>query len=307
LRGAPCGNLLAVNPVVVYSDKLKVSFGPHVFPTDKYWLLDARLRAEGLLERVDVLEPEPATPDDLALVHLPDYIKDFMNSEYTEAIMTSEIPINDAIRDFFLLTTGGTILAARLALERGRALNIGGGWHHAFPDHAEGFCYLNDIAIAIRRLQKRGAAKRFAVIDCDLHQGNGTAACFARDPNVFTFSIHQEHLYPMKQKSDLDIGLPDPAGDELYLDHLSREVPKIYDSHRPELVCYVAGADPYEDDQLGNLGITKEGLLGRDKIVIGEAGRRGIPVFAVLAGGYARRTADVIDIHLNTAKTLIAE
>ena len=291
-------------PAVIYSEKLKVSFGPHVFPTDKYWLLFARLKAEGLLEGIDIVEPEPAGAGDLALVHLPDYVRDFMNYEYTEAIMTSEIPINKKIRDFFLLTTGGTITASRLSLDRGRALNIGGGWHHAFPDHAEGFCYLNDIAIAIRRLQNEGRAQRFAVIDCDLHQGNGTAVCFARDPDVFTFSIHQEHLYPIKQKSDLDVGLPDFADDEIYLDHLRREVPNIYDNHRPECVCYVAGADPYEEDQLGSLMVTKEGLLKRDEIVIGEAGRRGVPVFAVLAGGYARRTADVIDIHLNTAKTL---
>lgn len=289
---------------VVYSEKLKVSFGPHVFPTEKYWLLHARLQAEGWLDRVDVLEAEPATSADLALVHFPDYVKDFMNFEYTPATQSSEIPLNEAIRDFFLLTTGGTILAAREALEHGRALNVGGGWHHAFPDHAEGFCYLNDIAVAIRRLQNEGAAKRFAVIDCDLHQGNGTAVCFARDPDVFTFSIHQENLYPVKQKSDLDIGLPDPAGDELYLERLAGAVPRIYDEHGPEAVCYVAGADPYEEDQLGALGISKKGLLERDRIVIGEAARRGIPVFAVLAGGYARRTADVIDIHYNTARTL---
>ncbi len=295
---------MSEKPAVIYSEKLKVSFGPHVFPTDKYWLLHARLQAEGQLEQVDMVEAEPATGGDLALVHLPDYVRDFMNFEYTPATRSSEIPLDEAIRDFFLLTTGGTVMAARAALERKRALNIGGGWHHAFPDHAEGFCYLNDIAIAIRTLQDEGAAKRFAVIDCDLHQGNGTAVCFARDPDVFTFSIHQENLYPVKQKSDLDIGLPDQAGDALYLERLAHAVPRIYDEHAPEAVCYVAGADPYEDDQLGSLGISKQGLLERDRIVIGEAGRRGIPVFAVLAGGYARRTADVIDIHYNTAQTL---
>lgn len=293
-------------PAVIYSEKLRVSFGPHVFPTDKYWLLYARLKAEGFLEKFDTLEADPATAEDLALVHLPDYIKDFMNFEYTWATRSSEIPLNEAIRDFFLLTTGGTILAAEEALERGGALSIGGGWHHAFPDHAEGFCYLNDIAVAIRCLQKTGAAGRFAVIDCDLHQGNGTAVSFAGDDSVYTFSIHQENLYPVKQRSDLDIGLPDLADDEMYIDALRRAVPKIYDDHKPECVCYVAGADPYREDQLGTLDITKEGLADRDKIVIGEASRRGIPVFAVLAGGYARQTADVIDIHLNTAKTLAA-
>ena len=188
-------------PAIVYSEKLKVSFGPHVFPTDKYWLLNARLAAEGLLDKFTVYEPQPATSEEIGLVHLPDYTRDFMNFEYSEAIMTSEIPISKEIRDFFLTTTGGTIMAARLSLENGRTLNIGGGWHHAFPDHAEGFCYLNDIAIAIRKLQQSGKAERFAVIDCDLHQGNGTAVCFARDERVFTFSIHQERLYPVKQKA----------------------------------------------------------------------------------------------------------
>ncbi len=291
-------------PAVIYSEKLKVSFGPHVFPTEKYWLLYARLQAEKL-GPVAALAPVPATAADLALVHLPDYVRDFMNFEYTPATRSSEIPLDEPIRDFFLLTTGGTVLAAQEALGRGRALNIGGGWHHAFPDHAEGFCYLNDIAVAIKRLQQEGQAQRFAVIDCDLHQGNGTAVCFARDPKTFTFSIHQEHLYPLKQQSDLDIGLPDGAGDDLYLEKLSAAVPKIYDEHEPECVCYVAGADPYRDDQLGNLNLTKEGLLERDRIVIDEARRRKIPIFTVLAGGYARRTADVIDIHFNTARVLL--
>ncbi|HEB12364.1 MAG TPA: histone deacetylase [Actinobacteria bacterium] len=292
-------------PAIIYSEKLKVSFGPHVFPTDKYWLLYARLKAEGLLDKVDIFEPKPATGQDISLAHLPDYTRDFMNFEYSEAIMTSEIPINEAIRDFFLLTTGGTILAARLSLERGRSLNIGGGWHHAFPDHAEGFCYLNDIAIAIRSLQESDMAQRFVVVDCDLHQGNGTAVCFARDERVFTFSIHQENLYPVKQKSDLDIGLPNFTGDQSYLDLLRKEVPKMFEAHRPDCVCYVAGADPYEDDQLGSLKITKEGLSTRDLLIIGEAVRRGIPIFVVLAGGYARKTGDVVDIHLNTIRVLI--
>lgn len=291
-------------PSIIYSEELKVSFGAHVFPTDKYWLLHARLKAEGLLELADLHEAAPASSEDLTLVHEPGYVKDFMNFEYTPATRSSEIPLDKPIRDFFLLTTGGSILAAEESLSRGKALNIGGGWHHAFPDHAEGFCYLNDIAISIKRLQKAGLCRRFAVIDCDLHQGNGTAVCFERDPDVFTFSIHQENLYPIKQESDLDIGLPDLTGDELYLEKLGQAVPMIYDEHRPECVCYVAGADPYRDDQLGSLDITKDGLLERDQIVIGEAEKRGIPIFAVLAGGYARRTGDVIDIHLNTAKTL---
>ena len=288
----------------IYSSDVYADLKGHVFPVEKYPLLADRLVKEGHLKAEDFITPAPATREELLLVHTPQYLEDLLNLRWTRGTMFSEMPLSREIADFFVLTTGATIRACREALKGGIGYNIGGGFHHAFPDHAEGFCYLNDIAIAIRRLQQERRAARFAVIDCDLHQGNGTAVTFARDPDVFTFSIHQENLYPMKQKSDLDIGLPAPAGDELYIDHLRREVPKIYDNHRPELVCYVAGADPYEDDQLGNLGISKAGLLERDKIVIGEAGKRGIPVFAVLAGGYARSTADVIDIHLNTAETL---
>lgn len=218
--------------------------------------------------------------------------------------MMSELPLNREIRDFFLLATGGSILAAEEALNRGKAINLNGGFHHAFPDHAEGFCYLNDPAVAIRKLKAGKKIKRAAVIDCDLHQGNGTALIFRRDPDVFTYSIHQENLYPVKQKSDLDVGLPDDAGDITYLDHLKLEVPAIYDRHQPELICYVAGADPFAGDQLGTLELTKEGLRRRDEIVIGEAASRGIPIFIVLAGGYAIKTEDVVDIHYQTAQVL---
>lgn len=294
-----------MKPALIYSDKLKVSFNEHVFPVEKYQLLFRKISQSSLLSRLTLLEPKMATAQDLLLVHLPDYVRDFMNFEYTEATITSELPLNEAIRDFFLLTTGGTIKAAQLALEREAAFNIGGGWHHAFPDHAEGFCYLNDVAIAIRKLQQEKVAKKFAVVDGDLHQGNGTAFIFQRDPNVFTFSVHQENLYPVKQKSDLDVGLPDYSDDELYIKAFADNVPIIYDKHKPELIAYVAGADPYKEDQLGNLQITMDGLRRRDEIVIGEAKKRNIPIFVVLAGGYARKTDDVVAIHFQTLQTLV--
>lgn len=291
-------------PALIYSDGYYASFDGHVFPTDKYRRLYEKIIAGGLIDLFEVIEPRPAASDDVLLIHLPDYVRDFMNYEYSEQLMTSELPLNKEIRDFFLLATGGSILAAEEALTRGRTINLNGGFHHAFPDHAEGFCYLNDPAIAVQKLKIEGKIKRAAVIDCDLHQGNGTALIFRRDPDVFTYSIHQENLYPIKQQSDLDIGLPDDAGDKLYLEHLSREVPAIYDRHRPELVCYVAGADPYADDQLGTLQLTKDGLRRRDEIVIREALSRGMPIFVVLAGGYAFRTDDVVDIHYQTAEVL---
>ncbi|MFW6163854.1 MAG: histone deacetylase, partial [Planctomycetota bacterium] len=179
------------------------------------------------------------------------------------------------------------------------------GFHHAFPDHGEGFCFINDVAVAVRAAQARGLIRRAAVIDCDLHQGNGTAAVFADDPDVFTFSIHQELLYPVpKQRSDLDVGLDPMTDDDTYLAHLEDHVPRILARHRPELVLYVAGADPYEGDQLGDLALTRDGLARRDRLVLGAARQAGVPVAAVVAGGYATGVDDVVDIHLATCRIL---
>jgi len=203
------------------------------------------------------------------------------------------------------LFAAGTILALKLALQEGFVYHIGGGFHHAFSEHAEGFCYINDIACGIMRLKKDGLAKRSAVIDCDLHQGNGTAKIFENDPDTFTFSIHQEHLYPVKQRSDLDIGLPDFAGDEEYLGHLREKMPWILDTHKPDIVVCNAGADPYKDDKLGTLQLTKEGLRQRDRIVFEECKNRKIPVGVVLAGGYAEKLEDLVDIHFTTFEEMV--
>ncbi len=295
---------MSLLPALVYSEQYNATFGDHIFPTDKYRRLFTKIAATKTLNKFQLLEPEPATAEELQLVHLPDYVRDFMNFEYTEQMMTSELPLNREIRDFFLLAAGGTILAAEAALNRGGAINLNGGFHHAFPDHAEGFCYLHDPAIAIKKIQQEKRIKRVAVIDCDLHQGNGTAYIFRRNANVFTYSIHQENIYPVKQHGNLDIGLADDTGDEDYLKHLRREVPAIYDHFQPQLICYVAGADPFINDQLGTLRLTKNGLKLRDEIVINEAVGRGIPIFVVLAGGYADDTEDVVDIHYQTAETL---
>jgi acetoin utilization deacetylase AcuC-like enzyme len=213
-----------------------------------------------------------------------------------------EIPISSSVLAAFRSMTGGTLLAARRALPHGAAVNLGGGFHHAFADRGEGFCLLNDVAVAIRALAREGLVRRFAVIDCDLHQGNGTARIFQGDPAVFTFSIHQEDLYPIKEVGDLDIGLEAGATDGDYLGALDRVLPAILDAHAPELVFYVAGADPYEEDQLGNLCLTREGLGRRDRLVFGAAAERGLPVVAVLAGGYARRSEDVVEIHLRMVR-----
>jgi len=290
----------------VYHPSYELKWGDHVFPVHKYRLVRDRLVAEGLVAEDEFLEPQAATEADLLLVHEPSYLAklEALAGNPLAAYFEAEAPFNRDVADAVRTATGGTIVACERAVaEATCVVNLGGGFHHAFPDHGEGFCFINDVAVAIRSLQHRGLARRFAVVDCDLHQGNGTAAIFAADPHVFTFSIHQEALYPVpKQRSDLDIGLERFAADATYLAHLERHVPRILDAHRPELVLYVAGADPYEGDQLGDLRLTKAGLLRRDRLVLGAAQALGIPVAVVVAGGYADRTDDVVDIHVATCR-----
>ena len=195
---------------------------------------------------------------------------------------------------------GGTILSAERALDAGVSIHLGGGFHHAFADHGEGFCMFNDVAVALRRLQHDSRVRRAAVVDCDVHHGNGTAMIFAGDAGVFTFSIHQQHNYPSwKPPSDLDIGLPDGTRDDAYLGKLDEGLHAVF-RHRPEVVAYVAGADPFKEDQLGGLSLTKEGLRRRDRMVFDACRNAGTPVFVTLAGGYARRVEDTVDIHLAT-------
>jgi len=286
---------------VVYSPQYLADLQGHVFPIEKYRLIVERLEAEGILG--DVLEPQAATREELELVHTPEYLDDLLAARWTARTASSEMALTEGIARAFLLGAGGSVAAARLALERGGpAMNVGGGLHHAFPGHAEGFCYVNDVALAVKAMLHEGRVERAAVIDCDLHQGNGTAVIFAGDADVFTFSIHEEHLYPVKQRSDLDVGLPSFAGDDVYLPPLRKYVPQILEKHRPEFVAYVAGADPYAGDQLGTLQLTLEGLIERDRIVLGGCRERGIPVAILLAGGYAARTEDTVAIHVNTYK-----
>jgi acetoin utilization deacetylase AcuC-like enzyme len=203
------------------------------------------------------------------------------------------------------LAAGGSILAARKAIEQRAAVNIGGGFHHAFADHGEGFCAIHDVAIAIRRLQKDGLVERAAVVDCDVHQGNGTAAIFAGDASVFTLSLHQENNYPSpKPPSDLDVNLADGTGDDEYLEQLAHALHAVVAAGPFQLWCYVAGADPYGQDQLGGLGLTIDGLRRRDQLVFGHALSRSIPIMVTLAGGYARRVEDTVTIHANTVRAL---
>ena len=288
-------------PRIVYSRHYEVDLGGHVWPIAKYRLIAARLTDAGHIHRASFVEPEPCSWEDLALVHTPEYLDKVRHGRLSEAeIQTLELPWIPELVDGFRLMTGGTCRAAELALDDGVAVHLGGGLHHAFPDHGEGFCLFNDVAVAIRRLQRAGRVIKAAVIDCDVHHGNGTAFIFAADPSVFTFSIHQQQNYPAwKPASDLDVGLADGTGDEIYLARLANALPNVMRS-RPGVIVYLAGADPFQEDRLGGLGLTLDGLRRRDRLVLDAAAATGIPVAIVLAGGYALHVADTVTAHFNT-------
>jgi acetoin utilization deacetylase AcuC-like enzyme len=280
-----------------------LNLGEHVFPSQKFrWLRD-RLLHTRFASLEDFVAPEPATDDDVRLVHDAAYVEKLRSGTLSyQDILRLEIPYSRQMVEAFWLAAGGSILAARLALQDGIGFNIGGGFHHAFPGHGEGFCAINDIAIAVRRLQADGIIKRAMVVDCDVHHGNGTAAVFAGDSSVFTLSIHQFNNYPSeKPLSSLDIHLSDGIGDSEYLHRLANGYRAALTMFKPELVMYVAGADPYREDQLGGLSLTFEGLMERDRLVIRTALTHRIPVAIVLAGGYAESVEDTITIHANTA------
>jgi acetoin utilization deacetylase AcuC-like enzyme len=287
---------------LVYHEKYDLNLGEHVFPSQKFRLIAEALRREEIASKEDFLSPDPATEDDLLRVHTPDWVTKMKTGTLTPSeIMKLEIPYSRELRDAVWLAAGGSILAARAALRDGFGCNLGGGFHHAYPGHGEGFCAIHDVAVAIRRLQHDGAIKRAMVVDTDVHHGNGTAAIFATDDSVFTLSIHQENNYPAdKPPSDLDLNMWDRADDEEYLGMLVPAVQKVMDEFRPELLCYVGGADPFCEDQLGGLALTKKGLMERDRRVFVEARKRGIAVMTTLAGGYARRVEDTVRIHVNT-------
>ena len=293
---------------LVYHEAYEVDIGPHVFPTAKYRLVLERLRATGSLERMTLYRPEPATDEEILLVHTPEWVHKLKSGDLSpDEQLRLEVSWSEALVRAAWLCAGGSILTARLALETGIAVHLGGGFHHAFPGHGEGFCAIHDVAVAIRVLQREGTIERAIVIDLDVHHGNGTAAIFADDPAVFTLSFHQEHNYPWpKPPSDLDVGLDDQTGDEEYLALLDDCLPHVLDEQRPDLALYLAGADPYEDDQLGGLGLTLKGLGSRDEQVLEALAKRRIPAAVCLAGGYAFHREDTISIHTATVETAAA-
>jgi acetoin utilization deacetylase AcuC-like enzyme len=293
--------------LVVYSPRYAIDIGIHVFPTAKYAMVHERIH-EGPLgtapSKLDYLQPQAASWDELASIHSSQYLEKIQSGHLPIAELAQlEIPWSPAIVEGFRLMTGGTIAAARCAVEARPAavFHIGGGFHHAFPSHGEGFCLFNDVAVAIRLLLNAAAISRAAVVDLDVHHGNGTAFTFADDPRVFTFSMHQENNYPaVKPPGSLDIPLPDGEGDAPYQRKLAGALDRVF-REKPDLAFYLAGADPYEDDQLGGLGLTKAGLQQRDRMVLEACRQRGVPVVVLLAGGYARRLDDTVDIHYATA------
>lgn len=288
----------------VYCDAYwMVDIGNHVFPLMKYRLLYEKLISLGV-KKENFIESQPAQDDDILRVHSARYLKKLKTGKLSHTEMLAlELPYSPDLLQFARLHVGGTIIAAEKALEEGMATHLGGGFHHAFSDHGEGFCILNDVAVAIERLKHLGVIQKTLIVDCDVHQGNGTAAIFSKKEYVFTFSIHQMDIYPAhKPESTRDIGLWAGEGDGKYLEALQSHFPRLFEEFQPDIVFYLAGADPYEKDQLGGLRLTLEGLKKRDAIVIGAARMLKIPMVILLAGGYAIDVADTVAIHLNTIK-----
>jgi acetoin utilization deacetylase AcuC-like enzyme len=287
---------------VVYHEKYDLNLGPHVFPSQKFRLIADMLLGEEIAGKEDFREPSAASDEDVLRVHTADWVQKLKRGTLTASdVMKLEVPYSPELVEAVWLAAGGSILAGQSALRDGFGCNLGGGFHHAYAGHGEGFCAIHDVAIAIRRLQADGAVAKAMVIDTDVHHGNGTAAIFRNDKSVFTLSIHQENNYPAhKPESTVDLHMWDRADDKEYLNVLLPAVAASLDEFRPDIVFYVGGADPYCEDQLGGLCLTKQGLLVRDRKVFEEARKRGIPVATTLAGGYARNVEDTVRIHVNT-------
>jgi acetoin utilization deacetylase AcuC-like enzyme len=290
---------------LIYHSRYDLNLGAHVFPSQKFRLIAETLLTEKIATPQDFLEPKPASDEDMLRVHTQAWVEKLKTGTLTPyEVAKLEVPYSVELRDAVWLAAGGTILAAESALRDGFGCNIGGGFHHAHANHGEGFCAIHDVAVAIRRMQADGAIRKAMVIDTDVHHGNGTAAIFGDDESVFTISIHQLNNYPpYKPPSSLDLNMWDRADDEEYLDELIPAVQKSIGEFLPDMIFYVGGADPFCEDQLGGLSLTKNGLIERDRKVFEEARRIGIPVVTTLAGGYARRVEDTVRIHVNTIVT----
>jgi acetoin utilization deacetylase AcuC-like enzyme len=298
---------------LIYSARYQLDIGPHVFVTEKYRCVYEAVTAGSLRDSVYVVEPEAASWTELSHVHTSAYLAAVRDGTLTaHELAQLELPWSPAVVDGFRLMVGGTVDAARHACglsvrnhnHTPAAIHVGGGLHHAFPNHGEGFCPFNDIAVAVRVLQAAGF-ERSTIIDLDVHHGNGTAFIFESDARVTTFSMHQQLNYPMwKPRGSLDIGLPDGTDDEAYLGRLRDALPQVL-SNAPDCVFYLAGADPYEDDRLGGLRLTRGGLRERDRLVVSTVHAAGLPLVLTLAGGYARRLVDTVAIHVASIEEVV--
>lgn len=288
-----------------YTDHYVLPLPPgHRFPLAKYSLLRARVQTSGLVAPADLQEPAAATDAELSRVHARDYVAQVQEGRLSAPeLRRIGFPWSPAMVERSRRSTGATIAACRAALADGVAVNLAGGTHHAFPDHGEGFCVFNDVAVAIRVLQAEGLARRVLIVDCDVHQGNGTAAIFAGDEDVFTFDVYAARNYPFeKTPADLAVALDDGTGDADYLARVATHLPEAVNRARAGLMVYVSGADPHAGDRLGRLSLSKEGLAERDRLVFAAARRAGLPVAVTMAGGYGRDIADTVDVHFATVR-----
>jgi acetoin utilization deacetylase AcuC-like enzyme len=280
----------------------------HRFPMIKYTRLREKIEASSLIAPENILTPHAATDDELLLAHDADYIAKMVAGKLTQdEIRMLGFPWTGSLVERSRRSVGATIEASRLAFEDGVAVNLAGGTHHAYRDHGAGFCVFNDAAVAARVIQEEGRAQRVLIVDCDVHQGDGTASIFANDPTVFTFSIHGALNYPLqKQTSDLDVEIDDGAQDSAYLEALDRGLALAIERAGADLAIYLAGADPYIYDQLGRLRVSMAGLAERDRIVFTQCRKAGLPIAVTMAGGYAEDVADTVDIHFQTVAEAVA-
>lgn len=285
---------------LIYHSQYNLDLPGHIFPAHKYSHLYNRVKKDPVFASWDILRPERALDHDLELVHTKEYLDDLFGYEHTDRTIYSELPLNQNIVSSFCYGVGGTVMAMELTSKHKFAFNMGGGYHHSFPDRAEGFCYLNDVAIAIKKSKETSENHKALIIDLDLHQGNGNSYIFQYDDNVFTFSMHQGNIYPRKEISNLDVHLEPGIKDDRYLTLLRDSLEKIKASFQPDIVYYLAGADPYEDDSLGELKVSMKGLKERDQMVRSYCINQNIPCVITLAGGYARDFRDTVEIHFNT-------
>ncbi len=293
---------------IFYTDIFKILLpANHSFPKDKNYLLRQRITEQLGNKVVELSIPEPASDDYLLRAHDSAYLKRFLNGELTDKeIRRVGLPWSPEIVQRTRYSVGATIAACRTALAERIAVNLGGGTHHAFYDHGQGYCYLNDSVIAARTMQAEGLVNNVLIIDCDVHQGNGTAAILKNDPTIFTFSIHGKNNFPFhKETSDLDVELEDGTDDAAYLAALEKGMTESLDACDANLAIYLAGADPYKKDRFGRLALTKVGIAGRDRLVLRHLYQSGLPVAITLAGGYARQVLDAVDIHFQTVRAAV--